>query len=67
VGLLDAGCAGYKNPNLTRRAKQAHNDIIEEIIKPAPENPQRVSCLTKSKLRMRFEPDELRLLQFRQI
>jgi len=31
-----------KNPNLTRRAKQAHNDIIAKIVKPAPENPKRV-------------------------
>jgi hypothetical protein len=56
-----------KNQNLTRRAKQAHNDIIAKIIKPAPENPERVLCLTGPKLRTRFESDELCLQQFRQI
>jgi hypothetical protein len=56
-----------KNQNLTRRAKQAHNDIIAKIIKPAPENPERDFCLTELKLRMRFESTELCPLQFSQI
>jgi hypothetical protein len=52
---------------LIRRAKQAHNGIIADIIKPAPENPERVLCLMNPKLRMRFESGEACALQFRQI
>jgi hypothetical protein len=29
-----------KNQNLTRRAKQAHHDIIADIIKPGSGNPE---------------------------
>jgi len=52
---------------LTRRAKQAHNDIIAKTIKLAPEIPERAFRHRMRELQMRFELDELCLLDFRQI
>jgi hypothetical protein len=41
-------------PKLTRRAKQVHNDIIAQIIKPAPENPERVFHLWSTNYKCRL-------------
>jgi hypothetical protein len=39
---------------LTRRAKQAHNDIIAQIIRPAPENPERAFHLWSTNCKCRL-------------